>query len=110
MITRITKENAHKYRELFADAVYALQNHDEDGKPIAESGKQPVIPIQMTFTPEPDLSEETYVDGFHYIKVGEDWVLTEIGEPFKPGQEYATGIESSEALTTLEDYFCYIKY
>ena len=110
MITRITKENAHKYRELFADAVYALQNHDEDGKPIAESGKQPVIPIQMIFTPEPDLSEETYVDGFHYIKVGEDWVLTEIGEPFKPGQEYATGIESSEAITTLEEYFCYIKY
>lgn len=110
MITRITKENAHKYRELFADAVYALQNHDEDGNPIVESGKQPVIPIQMTFTPEPDLSEETYVDGFHYIKVGEDWVLTEIGEPFKPGQEYATGIESSEAITTLEEYFCYIKY
>lgn len=108
MITRITKANADKYRALFADAVYALQTHDENGKPVEETNGKPIIPIvPVTYEPVTITAEE-YEPGFHYVKKGEEWVLTTLVEGFSPEAEYAIAIESGEEITTLEEYFCYI--
>lgn len=108
MITRITKENADKYRALFADAVIALQTHDSDGKPVAETGKEPIIPIvPVTYEPV-SITAEEYEPGFHYVKKDGEWVLTTLVEGFSPEAEYAVAIESGEQITTLEEYFCYI--
>ena len=110
MITRITKENVNKYNALFKEAVLALQSHNTEGKPIESNGGVPMLSISISYEPVA-LTEESYIDGFHYIKVGEgseDYELTKIGDPFKPEQEYAIRIESSEKITTLEEYFCHI--
>ena len=108
MITRITKANADKYRALFADAVYALQTHDESGKPIEETNGKPIIPIvPVTYEPV-SITAETYEPGFHYVKKDGEWVLTTLVEGFSPEAEYAIAIESGEEITTLEEYFCYI--
>ena len=110
MITRITKENVDKYRALFADAVYALQTHDSEGNLVTEkAGNEPVFKVEVTYKELPELTEEDYEDGFHYIKNSEgQWELTQVGEVFKPEQEYAMRIETSEQITTLEEYFCHI--
>ena len=108
MITRITKANADKYRALFADAVLALQTHDSEGELVSVSGKEPIIPIvPVTYEPV-QITAEEYEPGFHYVKKGEDWVLTSMIEGFSPDAEYAIAIESGEEITTLEEYFCYI--
>ena len=108
MITRITKANADKYRALFADAVYALQTHDDSGKPIKETNGKPIIPIvPVTYEPV-SITAETYEPGFHYVKKDGEWVLTTLVEGFSPEAEYAIAIESGEEITTLEEYFCYI--
>lgn len=109
MITRITQANADKYRALFAEAVDALQNHDANGKKPGQEGfTQVVIPIQESFEPVA-LTEEEFIGGIHYIKVGEDqWEQTSIDAVFIPNAEYAVRIEASEKITTLEEYFCYI--
>ena len=106
MITRITKDNAHKYRALFADAVLALQTHNEFGKPITEGGT-PVIEVKQTYEPVV-LTAETFIDGYHYIKEGDLWVLTSVGDIFQPQAEYAILKESNEVITTLEEYFGHI--
>lgn len=108
MITRITKENANKYNALFKDAIYALQTHDSEGKPIADSGKQPIIPINTVEYVKVDLTADEYEPGYHYIKKEGEWVLTTFAEGFKPEAEYAIAVESGEQITTLEEYFCYI--
>lgn len=108
MITRITKANADKYRALFADAVLALQTHDSEGELVSVSGKEPIIPIvPVTYEPV-QITAEEYEPGFHYVKKGEEWVLTSMIEGFSPDAEYAIAIESGEEITTLEEYFCYI--
>lgn len=106
MITRITKDNANKYRALFADAVLALQTHDMEGKPITEGGT-PVIEIKKVYEPV-ELTAETFEDGFHYIKEGELWVLTSVGDTFQADAEYAILKEEGEEITTLEEYFGHI--
>ena len=108
MITRITKGNANKYNALFKDAVYALQTHDSDGKPTAESGKQPIIPINTVDYVEVEITAEEYEPGFHYVKKEGNWVLTTLVEGFNPEAEYAIVVENGEQITTLEEYFCYI--
>jgi hypothetical protein len=108
MITRITKANADKYRALFADAVYALQTHDESGKPIEETNGKPIIPIVPVTYESVSITAETYEPGFHYVKKDGEWVLTTLVEGFSPEAEYAIAIESGEEITTLEEYFCYI--
>ncbi len=107
MITRITKENAKQYRALFADAVLALQTHDDSYNPIpAGSSVEPILKPEVTYK-EVILTEETYIDGYHYIFNENEWKLTNIGEEFKPEQRYAIK-EENDSITTLEEYFHYI--
>lgn len=112
MITRITKANADKYRVLFAEAVEALQTHDENGYPKDNEhySGTPVIKVEPQYVPV-DLTEDTFIAGLHYIEVEKDkWELTALDAVFLPEANYATCIDASEKITTLEEYFCYIAY
>ena len=112
MITRITKANADKYRVLFADAVEALRTHDANG--FSENKAEftePVIKTTATYT-EVNISEEDFLPGIHYIKVGsgeQDYEQTALDAVFIPNKTYALLTESSDAITSLEDYFGYIE-
>lgn len=114
MITRITKANADKYRLLFEDAVFALQTHDDSGKPVTENGK-PIIPIPTEKIYQPvDINIDTYKPGFHYINNEGNWVLTAPLDVFSPEAEYAIaiGVYYQPVKITAEDYepgFHYIK-
>jgi hypothetical protein len=111
MITRITKDNADKYRALFADAILALNTHDFDGNLVTEeAGNTPIIPIEaMTFV-EVELTAEEYEPGFHYKwdPEEEEWILTSLIENFSPEAKYGVAVESGEKITTLSEYFAYI--
>ena len=107
MITRITKANADKYRALFAEAEDVLKTHDMNGVDITTNNGTPVISSTVTFAPAA-IDEEDFQPGFHFIKVGEEWKLTDTGAVFAPEAEYAVRVEDHEHITTLEEYFCNI--
>lgn len=112
MITRITKNNVDKYRALFADAVLALQTHSADGKPITEGGT-PVIQPEYAYKKDEEMTAESFIAGFHYFRnIGseEDWELTPLDHIFNPVKyEYAYLEDIGEKITSLEEYFGYIK-
>lgn len=110
MITRITKANADKYRVLFAEAVEALQTHDENGhhKDSKDFSGKVVLEVKPEYVPV-DLTEDTFIAGLHYIEIEEGkWELTALDAVFLPEAKYAICIDASEKITTLEEYFCYI--
>ena len=110
MITRITKANADKYRALFADAVDALKTHDNNGNLVGTPGAgDPVISIKETYQ-EVTVSEEEFAGGDYYIweDASSTWVRTELDAVYSPDARYALRIESSESISTLEEYFSYI--
>lgn len=110
MITRITKANADKYRVLFSDAVNALKTHDSSGNLVGSPGAgEPVISSQESYQ-EVQLNESTFVGGDYYIwnESNQAWELTEVDAVFDPTARYALLIDSSEAISTLEEYFHYI--
>ena len=108
MITRITKANADKYRALFAEAEDVLKTHDINGADITTNNGTPVISSTISYSPVVGLEEEDFQPGFHFIKVGEKWKLTDTGAVFAPEAEYAVRVEDHEHITTLEEYFCNI--
>lgn len=110
MITRITKANADKYRALFADAVDALKTHDTNGNLVGTPGAgDPVIATKEEYT-EVQISEAEFAGGDYYIwdASSSNWVETALDAVFDPEARYALRIESSEAISTLEEYFSYI--
>ena len=107
MITRITKANADKYRALFAEAEDVLKTHDINGVDITTNNGTPVITSIVSYDPVV-IDEEDFQPGFHFIKVGEEWKLTDTGAVFAPEAEYAVRVEEHEHITTLEEYFCNI--
>lgn len=110
MITRITKANADQYRALFADAVGALKTHDTNGNLVGTPGAgDPVISIKETYQ-EVTVSEEEFAGGDYYIweDASSKWVRTELDAVYNPDARYALRIESSESISTLEEYFSYI--
>lgn len=106
MITKITKENANIYSALFAEAVNILTTHDSGGKPITESGNPPVIATDYKYEQVNITTEEQFLQGVHYIKVGETYELATLYDSL---QTYYLRIEYHDTITTLEEYFAHLE-
>ena len=107
MITRITKENAAAYRELFKKAEVILKSYEgEEHKPIVDTTNQdPILNKTVTYELAIDVTSDTFESNKYYELIDGKY---EVATKYQDGGEYYTKSEEFEEITSLEQYFCYI--